>query len=77
MEGAGVNPARSGERRYLIWVLIIYRIPLFQNQQNDKFLPHYKLESKLPDIPVRAKVFHYKIDYRKPAQYELSSVELT
>jgi hypothetical protein len=53
------------------------RIPLFQNQQSDKFLPHYKLECKLPDIPVRAKLFHYKIDYKKPAEYELSSVELT
>ena len=25
---------------------------------------------------MQAKLFHYKIDYKKPAEYELSSVEL-
>jgi hypothetical protein len=64
---------KRGKRCYC---KVFLRISLFQNTANDKFLPHYNFEHKLPDIPVKAKLFRYRIDYKKPAQYELSSVEL-
>ena len=34
------------------------------------------MEYKLPDIPVRAKLFNYQIDHKKYASYEMSTVEL-
>ena len=34
------------------------------------------MESRLPDIPVRAKLFNYHIDHKKYAAYEMSTVEL-
>jgi hypothetical protein len=55
---------------------ILSRIELFQNVSQDKFLPHYKMAYELPDIPVRAKLFNYRIDHKKYAAYELSTVEL-
>jgi Paf1 len=57
-------------------MLIIYRIKLFQNTEDDKFLPHYKFDCTLPEIPVKPKLFHYKIDYKKACDYEYSSVEI-
>ena len=30
----------------------------------------------MPDIPVKPKLFNYKVDYKKPALYEYSSVEI-
>ena len=34
------------------------------------------METRLPDIPVKPKLFQYKIDYKKAAQYDYNSVEL-
>lgn len=34
------------------------------------------MEYRLPDIPVKPKLYHYKIDHKKQAQYEYSSVEI-
>ena len=40
-------------------------------------MPHYKFDCSLPDIPVKPKLFHYKIDYKyKACDYEYSSVEI-
>lgn len=49
---------------------------MFQNQNDDKFLPHYKFECILPEVPVKPKLFHYRIDQKKAALYEYSSVEI-
>jgi hypothetical protein len=54
----------------------LFRIELFQNIEDDKFLPHYKFDCKLPEIPVKPKLFTYKIDYKKAAEYEFSSIEI-
>ena len=60
-----------------IWLhAISFRIELFQNTYDDKFLPHYKFDCTLPEIPVKPKLFSYKIDYKKAAEYEYSSVEI-
>jgi hypothetical protein len=55
---------------------LFYRIELFQNLEDDKFLPHYKFDCTLPEIPVKPKLFTYKIDYKRAAEYEFSSVEI-
>ena len=55
---------------------ITFRIELFQKTDDDKFLPHYKFDCILPEIPVKPKLFSYKIDYKKAAEYEYSSVEI-
>jgi hypothetical protein len=34
------------------------------------------MDVDLPEIPVRPKLFQYKIDYKKAANYEYSSVEV-
>lgn len=34
------------------------------------------MEYRLPEIPVKPKLFQYKIDYKKSAEYEFSSVEI-
>jgi hypothetical protein len=44
--------------------------------EDDKFLPHYKFDCTLPEIPVKPKLFTYKIDYKRAAEYEFSSVEI-
>ena len=52
----------------------IHRLPLLQDQ--DEFQPPYRLTYMLPDIPVRPKLFKYKLDSKKAYQYDLSSVEM-
>ena len=54
-----------------------HRVELFQDTQSDKLLPHYKMLTTMPDIPVKPKLFQFKIDHRKSALYELSSIELS
>ena len=39
-------------------------------------MPHYKFDLQLPDIPVKAKLFTFKLDHKKAAEYELSQVEV-
>jgi hypothetical protein len=39
-------------------------------------LPHYKFDLQLPEIPVKAKLFTFKLDQKKAAEYELSQVEV-
>ena len=39
-------------------------------------MPHYKFDLQLPDIPIKAKLFTFKIDQKKGAEYELSQVEV-
>jgi Paf1 len=39
-------------------------------------LPHYKFDLQLPDIPVKPKLFSFKLDHKKSAEYELSQVEI-
>ena len=61
----------SSSKRYS-WFLTMFRIELFQRQDQDKFLPHYKFDMTLPEIPVRPKFFTYKLNHKLAAEYELS-----
>ena len=50
------------------------RLPLLQ--EPDEYQPHYKLAYQLPDVPVKPKLFKYRLDTKQAYRYELSSVEM-
>jgi hypothetical protein len=51
--------------------------PFLKEPESDYFQPRFKLEYELPEIPVRPKLFKYRLDTADLAsQYQLSSVEL-
>eukprot|EP00347_Sterkiella_histriomuscorum_P006902 403350993 len=45
-------------------------------QNPDVFQPPYKLSYALPDIPIKPKLYKYKMDSTRSYKYEMSSVEL-
>ena len=54
----------------------VKRNPHLQDSDRDCFQPRFQLSYGLPEIPVRPKLFKYRLDTRNTTNYEFTTVEL-